>query len=195
MSGALLSTSWYRVATLTPRLRSHARIHRHQYRGQTWYVLQDLSSERFHRFSPAAHLIIGLMDGRRTVQEIWDVATTRLGDDAPTQDEMIRLLSQLHAADVLQCDVPPDTAELLERYQSQRRREWQSQLFRVLSWRIPLFDPERFLQRWLFLVRPFVGWGGLLLWFGIVGPAFVLAGIHWTELTQSVIDHVLEIGR
>jgi putative peptide zinc metalloprotease protein len=126
MSGPLFSASWYRVAQLTPRLRSHARIHRHRYRGATWYVLQDLSTERFHRFSPAAYLIIGLMDGRRTVQELWEAATARLEDDAPTQDEVIQLLSQLHAADVLQCDVPPDAAELLERRQRQSRRAWQS---------------------------------------------------------------------
>lgn len=118
MTGSLFSPSWYRVAGLTPRIRSHAQIHRHQYRGQTWYVLQDLSSERFQRVSPAGYLIIGLMNGQRTVQEIWAVANTRLGDDAPTQDEMIQLLSKLHAADVLQCDVPPDTEELLQRYTS-----------------------------------------------------------------------------
>ena len=100
---------------LTPRLRSHAQIHRHQYRGQTWYVLQDLSSERFHRFSPSAYFVIGLMDGQRTVQEIWERALAQLGDDAVTQDEVIQLLGQLHAADVLQCDVPPDTAELFRR--------------------------------------------------------------------------------
>src|SRR3989475_8087291 len=124
MSGPLFSSSWYRVAKLTPRLRSHAHIHRHQYRGRTWYVLQDVSTDRFHRFSAPAYLVIGLMDGRRTVQEIWETATTRLGDDAPTQDEAIQLLGQLHAADVLQCDVPPDAAELLERRRKQSRRLW-----------------------------------------------------------------------
>ncbi|MGH7753382.1 MAG: PqqD family peptide modification chaperone, partial [Gemmatimonadales bacterium] len=122
MTGSLFSPSWYRVAGLTPRLRSHAQIHRQQYRGQTWYVLQDLSTERFHRFSTSAYFVIGLMDGLRTVQEIWEAAGARLGDDAPTQDEMIQLLSQLHATDVLQCEVPPDTAELLRRHERQRRR-------------------------------------------------------------------------
>ena len=66
MTGSLFSPSWYRVAGLTPRIRSHARIHRHRYRGQTWYVLQDRATERFHRFSPAGYSLIGLMDGRRT---------------------------------------------------------------------------------------------------------------------------------
>ena len=74
--------------------------------------------ERFLRFSPAAYSIIGLMDGRRTVDEIWDAACTRLGDDAPTQDEMIHLLSRLYQTDVLQCDVTPDAAEILDRYEA-----------------------------------------------------------------------------
>ena len=120
MGEALFSPSWYRVASLTPRLRSHAKLHRHRYRGQLWYVLQDRSHERFHRFSPAAFAFIGLMDGRRSVQELWALASTRLGDEAPTQPEVVHLLSQLHASDVLQCNIPSDTAELLERYEKQQ---------------------------------------------------------------------------
>jgi putative peptide zinc metalloprotease protein len=84
MSGSLYSQSWYRVAGLKPRLRSHARIHRHDYRDEVWYVLEDASSGRCHRFSVAAHYLIGLMDGERTVQQIWEAAVARLGDDAPT---------------------------------------------------------------------------------------------------------------
>jgi putative peptide zinc metalloprotease protein len=182
---------WYRVAGLRPRLRSHAQIHRHQYRAQTWYVLQDRSTERFHRFSPAAYLIIGLMDGRHTVQEIWETACSRLGDDAPTQDEVIQLLGQLHQTDVLLCDVPPDAAELLQRYERQARRQWQSRAFSLFSWRFPLFDPERLLRRLMPLVRPLIGWMGALLWLAVVGPALLLAAVHWSDLTSDVLDRVL----
>ena len=103
----LYSPSWYRVAELQPRLRSHVRIHRHHYRGDLWYVLEDRVSRKVHRFNPVAHYLIGLMDGRRTVQEIWDNAITKFGDDAPTQEEMIRLLGQLHSSEVLQTEVTP----------------------------------------------------------------------------------------
>ena len=71
MAMNLKSSSWYRVAALKPLLRSHARIHRHSFRGQRWYVIQDQASGKHHRFSPAAHLVISLMDGNRTVEEIW----------------------------------------------------------------------------------------------------------------------------
>ena len=91
MSESLFSPSWYRVSGLKPRLRSHVEIHRHHYRGELWYIMQDHSSGRFQRFTPTAYLLIGFMDGKRTVQEIWDIAVSRLGDDAPTQDEVVRL--------------------------------------------------------------------------------------------------------
>src|SRR5689334_12585212 len=54
MAGPLLSTSWYRVAERRPALRSHARLSRHRYRGEVWYLLQDPASSRVHRFTPAA---------------------------------------------------------------------------------------------------------------------------------------------
>ena len=190
MSEELYSSSWYRVANLRPRLRGHVRIHRHHYRGERWYVLEDRLSRRSHRFNPVAHFVIGLMDGRRTVQELWDAAIARFADDAPTQDELIRLLGQLHSADVLQVEVAPDVAELLRRAEQVRHRSLLQKLS-PLSLRIPLVDPDRFLERWLHAYRPIFGWGGALLWLAVVGFALVLAAGHWRELTEDITDRVL----
>jgi putative peptide zinc metalloprotease protein len=192
MSKAFFSNHWYRVAELQPRLRSHARIARHRYRGQTWYVLDDPSTQRYHRFTADAHLAIGLMDGRRTVQEIWELACERLGDNAPTQDEIIMLLGQLNAADVLDCDVPLDVGELLTRYDRERLKKWQQHAASIFSWRIPLVDPERFLNATLPLVRPFFSWGGAVLWLAVVLPAIALAAIHWTDLSNDFLGRTLK---
>jgi putative peptide zinc metalloprotease protein len=191
MSQSLFSPSWYRVAKLTPSLRAHAQIHRQEYRNETWYVLQDPTSERYHRFSPAAHFVIGLMDGKRTVQEIWDVALHKLGDDAITQDEFIQLLGQLHAADVLQCDVPPDTHEMFRRRERLRQRKWQQKVMSVFAWQIPLIDPERFLARFVGVVAPLFTKIGFVVWLLVVGGAVLVAGSHWTELTHSTFDQLL----
>jgi putative peptide zinc metalloprotease protein len=191
MSTDLHSPSWYRVAELRPRLRGHVRIHRHHYRGELWYVLEDRVSRRMHRFNAVSHYVIGLMDGRRTIQEIWDNATTKFGDDAPTQDEMIRLLGQLHTAEVLQSEVTPDVSELLRRARRSKRRVWLQYLLSPLSIRIPLFDPDRFLERWLHWYKPMFGWAGAVVWCVVVGMALFSAAAHWTELTENVTDRVL----
>ena len=188
---ALFSDSWYRVAALRPRLRRHAKIYRHVYRGHPWYVLEDVANQRVHRFSPSTYAVVGLMDGERSVQEIWEHATDTLGDEGPTQDEVIRLFSQLHSADVLQCDVPPDTAELLDRIQRRESHQLRSRFMNPFAIRIPLLDPDRFLVRSLPVLRPLLGWFGVAIWLAAVLSALVLVGSHWSELTEGFLDRVL----
>ena len=191
MTKSLFSPFWYRVAKLKPRLRSHARIHRQIFRGQVWYVLQDHASGRFHRFSPAAHLMISLMDGTRTVQEIWDLACGQLGEDILTQDEVIRLLAQLHQSDVLQGDVPPDVTETSARAQKQKTRKALLSFLNPLVIRIPLFDPERFISATYPLVRPLFSWIGVTLIALAIVSGAILAVYHWSALTENITDRVL----
>jgi putative peptide zinc metalloprotease protein len=134
------------------------------------------------------------MDGERTVQEIWEAVCAQLGDAAPTQEEVIRLLGQLHAADVLLCDVPPDSLEVFRRYQRHERMLWKRRLWTPLALRFPLFDPDRFLGRTLPWVRPLLGWFGILLWLAVVGTGTVLAAVHWKDLTENITERVLDPG-
>lgn len=190
MDESLFNPSWYRVAALTPRLRTHAVIHRHDYGGEVWYVLQDQASGRFYRFTPIAYQIIGLMNGLRSVQEIWEQTAGRYGDDAPTQGDMIRILSQLHSADVLVSAVPPDVEEILDRHDRVKREKMISYLRSPLFLRLPLFDPEKLLQKTQFLFRPVFSRLGLLAWLTVITWALVAVAGHWTELTHNLVDRV-----
>jgi putative peptide zinc metalloprotease protein len=194
MARGTLSASWYRVAGLRPRLRPQAEIHRQRFRGQTWYVLQDHQTGRFHRVAPAANLMLCLMDGRRTMGEILGIVGRRFGDDRPTEEETIRLLSQLHQADLIQGEMPPDMAELARRDARQGRQSLIMRLKSPLALRFPLWDPDAFLERTLWLARPLVGRFGLVLWLLLLcaGAATVL--VHWAELTHNAADRVLSAG-
>src|SRR5258705_3648387 len=191
MVSMLFSPSWYRVAALKPRLRGHVEIHRHSYRDAIWFVLQEHVSGRSHRLTPAAYAFMGLMDGKRCVQNLWDLCNEHSGTDAPTHDDVVRLLGQLHAADSLIGDVPPDTRELFRRFQRQRRQTWRQRLWTPLAIRVPLFDPDRFLERTAFLVRPLFGWLGALIWLSVVSAGLVLAGLNWSALSENVVDRAL----
>lgn len=193
MAGPLLSASWYRVSGLKPRMRTHARMQRHRYRGQVWFVLQDPASGRAHRFTPAARLIMNGMNGSRSVGELWEIANRRLGDASPTQDELIHLLGQLHASDLLQCDVSPDVAELFERAQRQDRQRVRRAIGNPMALKLPLIDPDRLLNVLMPFMRPFWGWRGMLLWLAIVLPALVLVPPNWSELTEGVADRVFAL--
>ncbi len=187
----IFSPYWYRVANLVPRLRKHVQLHRHEYRGQDWYVLQDHSSGRFHRFSVAAYQLIGLMDGRHDMDQIWKHASQSLAENSLTQGQAIQLLAQLYKADALSTDVSPDTEELFQRqYTSQRRlklQKWKS----PLSIRVPLIDPDKFIVATLPLVSKLFSVWGLLFWLLVVGSSTVTAFTHWPELTENLVDRVL----
>jgi putative peptide zinc metalloprotease protein len=194
MSEWLLSNQWYRVNTLKPKLRSHARLHRHRYRGQLWYLLQDPASGRVHRFSPSARLVIALMDGRRSVAELWEAANRRLGENAPTQDELIQLLGQLHAADLLHSDVTPDVAELFDRGAREERARYQRSYGNPMAIRLSLWDPDAFLNRIRGLTQLIWGRGGAAIWLIVVLPALLLVPSHWPELTSDLTDRILSIN-
>ena len=195
MLESLLSPSWYRVAALRPRVRAHARFHRHRYRGRLWYVLADAASGRSHRLSEPAYQFVGLMDGRRTTHEIWELACERLGDDGPTQDEAIRLLGLLHAADVLICDMPPDTVELLARRERRAERAGWRRLANPLAQRVPLWDPDSFLVWALPFVRPFFTRTGAALWCLVVGVALLAGAMHAAALAAGATRDLLEPNR
>ncbi len=191
MSRSLFSPSWYRVAGLKPRLRPHTRIHRQIYRGRVWHVLQDPQSGRFHSLSELSNLMVCLMDGRRTVQDIWEAAGRRAPDDPATQDETIQLLAQLHAADLLQGEIPPDFEEMAERAATGTRRRMMAQLRNPMAIRLPLFDPDRLLTLTAPLVRPLFTLPGFLAWAALVIVGVALAWLHWPELTNDVADRVI----
>ena len=190
MTESLFSTYWYRVANLKPVLRDAAIISRHVYRGQAWYVLRNSLNGRNHRFNTAAYALIGQMDGRRTVQEIWENAGKLSVDASPTQDELIRLLGRLHDADLIQSDILPSTVELFRQAQGQPSNGWKQRVSNPFSLRFPLCDPDWFLERWRYLSAPLFTRGTFILWLLVVMSAVVAAVLHWPELSGCLADQL-----
>src|SRR5262249_43843940 len=66
VSDVYLSPHWYRVRELRPALKDHIEVTRHRYQAGAWYVVHNLATGRVHRFTPAAWLFVGRLDGQRT---------------------------------------------------------------------------------------------------------------------------------
>jgi putative peptide zinc metalloprotease protein len=191
MKENFLDASWHRIGTLRPRLRGHVRVHRHRYHDASWYVVQDTASGRTHRFTPAVYFFVGLMDGQRTVDNIWTQAVRQLKDDAPTQGEVVNLLAQLNAADLLQTDIAPNADEMLARYTRYSKMKRRGSYGNPLAMRLPVWDPDRFLEATLPVVRYAFTGVGALIWLVAVFSALVLIGIHWDDLTNGMSDRIM----
>lgn len=181
MSDSLLSASWYRVADLVPRLSPGAQVTRQASRGRIWHVLTDAASGRHVRLNPAAYAFVGRCDGQWTVQRIWDLLLDHAGDAAPTQDEIIRVLTQLYSAGVLQFDSAPNLAALFAQRDDDlraRRRGW----INPLMIRTRLFDPTRVLDLAMPLVRGVPTWLLACGWIALVASGLMLAAMQFPGL-------------
>jgi putative peptide zinc metalloprotease protein len=191
MTRSIFSSSWHSVAELKPRLVPQARVHRHVYRGQVWYVVQDQTGGRYHRLSPGAYALVKRMDGAKSVQTLWELANTAGEEDACTQNEVVDLLVQMHAADLLQVDSAPDPVALFQRYNKKRIASLKQWFLNPMSLKLPLVDPNNFLSRWAPRLAGLFSPAGALLWLAVVLPAMFLAAQHWPELTNNLSDNVL----
>jgi putative peptide zinc metalloprotease protein len=142
---SLLSPHWYRIAYLKPRLRTGVRVSRQQVRGQTWYVLTDPVSGRHHRFNGLAYALIAGCDGTLTIDDIWSQRVDAEGDDAPTQAQAIDVFAQAFGANLLGGDVAPDAGRVMKA-QGKRRAQRQRAALNPLAFKLPLWDPDRFLD-------------------------------------------------
>lgn len=185
------SESWHRVGTRRLRLRPSVRSRRQLFRGERWFVLHDPFNNQYFRVRPEAYEFLARLDGLRTVDAIWEECLATNPEGAPGQEDVVRLLAQLYQANLTAGDVPPEAARVFERYRKRRRQQFQSRLMSVLFLRLPLFDPDAWLQRML----PFVSWffspWGACLWLAAAVPAVMLVLGRTQELsdqTQSVLS-------
>ncbi|MFM9882757.1 MAG: site-2 protease family protein [Burkholderiales bacterium] len=170
----LHSPDWYRVAPLRPRVRPGVKISRQLVRGAPWYVFSDPTSGRHHRFNKLAYRLVASCDGQRTVDEVWNARAASDGEHAISQGEAIRILSLAFEANLIVADVTPDAEAIVARGKQARRRRAASAV-NPLSFRVPLWDPDKFVGqsvhyvRWIFtggaaLVCVLTALLGLLLW-------------------------------
>jgi len=145
-----------------------------------WYVLENPSSNAFSRISNDAYNFIGLLDGKKTVADVWKICNEKFGDNAPTQPEVIQLLGQLYCSNLLYVELPPDTESLFNRYSTRIKRRIQGFFSNLLFIHIPLLDPDHFLNRWVGILGWIFGWFGMLLWIAAisVGLYFVVGNIR-----------------
>jgi putative peptide zinc metalloprotease protein len=182
----LVSGSWYRVAPLRPSLVAGLKIVRQRVRDQLWHVLVEPGSGRQLRLNPAAYAFAGRCDGRASVEQLWQAALRREGEDAPTQDDVLRLLAQLFRAGMLHFDAAPHLSMLFARRgedDEKRRRSFVN----PLALRLRLFDPTRLLDRLLPQAARVPVKLAAAVWLLLVLLAAVAAAVSFPQLKADAL--------
>ncbi len=189
----LFSPYWYKVAQVAPRLRPGVSVTRRIEQGEIWHILSAPESNRHFRLDAASYALVGAFDGQCSLEAIWQRVLHRFGDDAPGQDETIRLLGQLHQADALNAGAAPALAEFGHRARRQQRQQLVQRLKTPLFVKVPIFDPKALIDATYPLVRPLFSVWGFLLWLVVVTWLAVQAVAHWDALRGAVLDRALAL--
>ncbi|MEX2382631.1 MAG: M50 family metallopeptidase, partial [Opitutales bacterium] len=175
----LFSESWHLVANQRVKLRANLSIRRQTFRGERWFLVGDPYRNQFYRIRPVAYYFLARLDGQKTIEEVWNESLHLDPESTPGQQEIIQALSQLYQANLLASEHPSDSAQLFARMRKRKLRSFRSQILNFLFVRVPLWDPDQFLN-WLrplakLLVRPL---------FGVIWLLVLLAGV------KVAIDHL-----
>ncbi|MEO0413462.1 MAG: site-2 protease family protein [Verrucomicrobiota bacterium] len=173
----MFSDLWHRVAPECVRLNSSAEVVKQQFRGEPWYVVRDSLNTEYFRMSQAAYHFVARLRGDRTVEEVWKDVVALFPDEAPGQDEVVQVLSQLHRHNLLHSKLSPDSQQLFQRQSKTAKKKLRGQALNFLFINIPLFNPNAFLDAVRPLLRLVFNPLGFLVWLGLViAGAFIAVG-------------------
>jgi len=164
MATTIFSDSWFRVSGLRVALLPSVEVSTQQFRGRTWYVLQDPYTQRYFRASVKACRFIQSLQPDKTVEDVWEDYVNNHPHDAPSREEVIQLLSQLHMSNLLYSLQQSDNEAIVKRYKAQKNKELKAKVASFLFLRIPLFNPNPLLDHIRPLIMALTGWGAFWVW-------------------------------
>ncbi len=179
-------TIWQNISKLRPKIREHVQLYPQVYIGERWYVLHDQSSGQYLRFNEQAYAILGRLDGNLTLEEILDHANEADLEYEISEDEVISLIGQLNAAEVLRDGLPVNVQDLYGQYKKQNLKKRQRAFINPLSIKIPLFDPDNLLNELKPLARKLFSKSGIWLLFTILLVALILGLANAQELLSDI---------
>ena len=132
--------------------RQDLKVSRHLFRGTPSYIVHDPISFQSHRFSQADYEVLSALDKTRTLQEVYESLASQnklKGDERSFYEYILNL--QMRGL----LDLPITNGNrLYQRYLQRQEMAKKKSLMKLLFIKIPLFNPDGFLDRTMHLARP-----------------------------------------
>jgi putative peptide zinc metalloprotease protein len=186
----LKSQNWYRVGPLVGRIHPGTRVQRQILRGEPWFILSHPVSKRQFRVNQQTYDLIGRLDGRVSMDDLWHGLQERRGDAAPAQDDVISLVARLAKAGVILFSTVPDWSILKQQVQEQRGRVRYGQL-NPFSFRLGLFNPGALLDRLAPLQAVIWHWATGLAMLALMAAALLQLSVEWPAIRAHAATSLL----
>lgn len=190
MKGNIFSELWYKVANLKVSLNTSDYIKKQVYRGEVCYIIEDKYNNQFFKISPEAYFFISKLNVEKTVEEIWEDSLKSFPQSTPSQDEVISLLTSLHHKNLLYFKNRAKSEQLIDRANIKKKQQLKAKLISFLYLKVPLFDPDKFLDSIKPLINVLFSKFTLIIWLVTLLLGLVYTVQNFSELynqTQGML--------
>src|SRR5262245_60231524 len=136
------------------RIRGDLAITEQRYEGRLCHVVKDPVSLKYYRFNQQEYFVFQRLNGKETLEEIRKEFEKRFAPDRLTLEDLEGFARQLVTAGLVQHESPNAARELFAKRKKQRRTKRIATVTNILYIKLPVFDPDRLLNRML----PYAWW-------------------------------------
>jgi len=131
--------------------RQDLKVSRHLFRGTPSYIVHDPISFQSHRFSQSDYEILSSLDRSKTLREVYQSLSSQ--GKAEDEEAFFEFVLGLQMRGLL--DLPiTNGSRLYQRHLQREEAAKKKSLMKLLFIKIPLFNPNEFLERTMYLAKP-----------------------------------------
>jgi putative peptide zinc metalloprotease protein len=174
-----------RLRTVHVALRNDLEVSRHLFRGEPAYLVRDPLTLQSHRLEPADYKIFIAVRGDRPLGETFNELVGRGDLDRDDEESFYQFIVSLHRLTFLNLPVA-DNQLLYKRHVAKKTARRRQKLLSILFLRVPLINPDDFLDRTLHHVRFLFSRPFFSIWAALVVAALFVGVLHFGALVQPV---------
>ena len=176
-----------RLQGVVVSVRADLEISRHVFRDQPCYIVRDPITFQSHRIAPEDYDILIAVSDERTLGETFEQLVQEGRLDASHEDDYYQFLLSLHQLGVLNLPVANDKI-LYQRFERRQRMERRSKIMGVLFMRVPMFNPDAFLNRTMHYVRPLFTKTFFCIWLLLMAAGGAVIVGRWGDLQAPLLS-------
>ena len=180
--GCVSPDPWQGVQPLKLKLSPKIQFFCHRYRNVSWFLVCDQNSGNYFRCSKQTYLFLKLLNGKNSVAAAHEILKNKFKENMPETSELLNILANLHAADLLSGWGDDEASERYQRHQKQEKKRKLHSWMRPLAIKIPLWNTDAFLQRNAPLTNSLFSTVGLFVWGALLLFALFQAVGNWNSL-------------
>lgn len=175
------------LATLAPLsigIRRDLEVSRQVTKGEVQYVLRDPITFNSCSLTHEDYQVFLHLEHMQSIQQAFSKLSVMGIVGADQRDEFFQFIVDLHRHNLILLPIV-DGKVLYERFAERRKKEKASLPMRLLSFQLPLFNPDRYLELSKRFAWPlFQNWF-LVIWLFMACLAGYMVSVRWTEFSDA----------